>query len=71
MLVLSRKPNEKIVINGDIVVTIVRIDRNQVRIGIQAPSEVPIHREEVAPSRFVETDFDHLRPLVADACVCV
>ncbi|HEX8201346.1 MAG TPA: carbon storage regulator, partial [Isosphaeraceae bacterium] len=37
MLVLSRKLNEKIVIDGEIVVTVVKIDRNQVRIGIEAP----------------------------------
>jgi carbon storage regulator len=47
MLVLSRKLNEKVVINGNIVVTIVKIDRNQVRIGIQAPDDVPIQREEL------------------------
>ncbi len=49
MLVLSRKLNEKIVINGDIVVTVVKIDRNQVRIGIEAPSHVPVYREEIMP----------------------
>lgn len=47
MLVLSRKMNEKIVIDGGIVVTIVRIDRNQVRIGIEAPGHVGIFREEI------------------------
>ena len=49
MLVLSRKLNEKIVINGNIEVTVVKIDRNQVRIGIEAPGEVPIYREEILP----------------------
>ena len=49
MLVLSRKLNEKIVINGDIVVTVVKIDRNQIRIGIEAPGEVPVYREEILP----------------------
>ena len=48
MLVLSRKLNEKIVINGDIVVTVVKIDRNQVRIGIDAPGHIPVYREEIA-----------------------
>lgn len=49
MLVLSRKLGEKIVINGNIVVTLVKIDRNQVRIGIEAPKDVPVYREEIAP----------------------
>jgi carbon storage regulator len=47
MLVLSRKLNEKIVIDGGIVVTVVKIDRNQVRIGIEAPSHVRVFREEI------------------------
>jgi carbon storage regulator len=49
MLVLSRKLNEKIVIDGNIVVTIVKIDRNQVRIGIEAPGQIPVYREEILP----------------------
>lgn len=49
MLVLSRKLNEKIVIDGDIVITVVKIDRNQVRIGIEAPGHVPVFREEILP----------------------
>lgn len=48
MLVLSRKLNEKIVIDGGIVITVVKIDRNQVRIGIEAPSHVGVFREEIA-----------------------
>jgi carbon storage regulator len=48
MLVLSRKLNEKIVIDGGIVVTVVKIDRNQVRIGIEAPSHVRVFREEIS-----------------------
>ncbi|MEO6807598.1 MAG: carbon storage regulator [Isosphaeraceae bacterium] len=54
MLVLSRKLNEKIVINGDIVITSVKIDRNQVRIGIQAPGHVPVYREEILPAEYAE-----------------
>ena len=49
MLVLSRKLNEKIVIDGGIVITIVKVDRNQVRIGIEAPGHVQVFREEIAP----------------------
>jgi carbon storage regulator len=48
MLVLSRKLNEKIVIDGGIVVTVVKIDRNQVRLGIEAPAQVRVFREEIA-----------------------
>ncbi len=47
MLVLSRKKNEKIVINESIVITIVDVRGDRVRIGIDAPRDVPIHREEV------------------------
>lgn len=51
MLVLSRKLGEKIVIGDNIVITVVKIDRNQIRIGIEAPHEVPVYREEIAPDR--------------------
>ena len=51
MLVLSRKLGEKLVIGDDVVLTVVKIDRNQVRIGIEAPPEVPVFREEIAPGR--------------------
>jgi len=47
MLVLSRKKNEKIVINESIVVTVVDVRGDRVRIGIDAPRDVPIHREEI------------------------
>jgi carbon storage regulator len=47
MLVLSRKLNEKIVINDEIVISIVRIDHKQVRIGIEAPRSVTVYREEI------------------------
>jgi carbon storage regulator len=48
MLVLSRKLNEKIVIDGGIIVTVVKIDRNQIRLGIEAPGHVRVLREEIA-----------------------
>ena len=47
MLILSRKINECIVIDGHIVVKILRIDRDTVKLGIQAPAELPVHRQEI------------------------
>ena len=47
MLVLSRKKDESIIINDDIVITVVEIRGDKVRLGIQAPREIPIHRSEV------------------------
>jgi carbon storage regulator len=47
MLVLSRKRDESIVIGDGIVVTIVDIRGDKVRLGIQAPPNVPVHRQEV------------------------
>lgn len=47
MLVLSRKVNENIVIDGRIVVKVVRTEGNFVKLGIEAPSDVPVHRQEI------------------------
>jgi carbon storage regulator len=47
MLVFTRKPGESLVIGDDIRVTVLSVDRDQVRIGIQAPRDVSIHRSEV------------------------
>lgn len=47
MLVLSRKKSESIVIDESIVITVVEIRGDKVRLGIQAPREVPIHRSEI------------------------
>lgn len=47
MLVLSRKKNEKIVIGDNIVVMVVEVRGDKVRLGIEAPKEVSVHREEV------------------------
>ncbi len=48
MLVLSRKLGQSFHVGEDVRITIVKIDRNSVRIGIQAPDEVSIQREEIA-----------------------
>jgi carbon storage regulator len=49
MLVLSRKPLERIQIGDSIVLTVVRIDGNTVRLGIEAPTDVRVFREELLP----------------------
>lgn len=47
MLVLSRKKNESIVVDEAIVITVLEIRGDKVRLGIEAPKSVPIHRSEV------------------------
>ena len=47
MLVLSRKKNERVVINDNIVVTVVEIRGDKVRLGVEAPSEISVYRQEV------------------------
>lgn len=59
MLVLTRKPGEKVIIDGCITVTVVAVDGNKIRLGITAPPEVRIDREEVHRARreFSDADF--------------
>ena len=47
VLVLTRKPNQSIMIGDDVEVTVLSADGGKVRLGIQAPSEVPVHRTEI------------------------
>ena len=47
MLVLSRKKNESIVIDNNITIVVVEIRGDKVRLGVEAPREVPVHRREV------------------------
>lgn len=54
MLVLSRKLGESIRIGDNITVTVVDIDRNKIRLGIEAPRDVPVYRTELLP--------EHLQP---------
>lgn len=48
MLILTRRPGEAIKLGDDIVVTVLGVKGNQVRIGIEAPKNVEVHRTEVA-----------------------
>jgi carbon storage regulator len=47
MLILSRKLNESIVIDGRIIVKVLRIEKDTVKLGIQAPIELSVHRQEI------------------------
>lgn len=47
MLVLTRQRDESIIIGDNIIVTVIDIRGDKVRLGIEAPSEVPVHRQEV------------------------
>jgi len=47
MLVLSRKKNESIIISGNIVITVVELTGDRVRLGIEAPREIPVFRQEI------------------------
>jgi carbon storage regulator len=47
MLVLTRKVNEKIIIDGSIVIQIVDVRPDKVRVGIEAPTDIPVHRQEI------------------------
>jgi len=58
MLVLSRRESERIRLGEGIVVTVVRISGDRVRIGIEAPENVPVVRDELAPN--------HVEPRAAD-----
>ena len=54
MLVLSRKLGEKIYIGENICITVVDIDRGKIRLGIEAPRDVPIYRQELLPLKNAE-----------------
>ena len=56
MLVLSRKLGEKIYIGENICITVVDIDRGKIRLGIEAPRDVPIYRQELLPLKGTDTN---------------
>lgn len=62
MLVLMRRPGESINIGSNIVVTLVALERNRARIGIEAPRDVPIDREEIAEKKRLEALGDQEEP---------
>jgi carbon storage regulator len=61
MLVLNRKIGERIIIGDDIVVTVVKVQGKQVRIGIEAPASVSIRRQELLAQDMC--DASHIRTL--------
>jgi carbon storage regulator len=63
VLLLSRKCGQSIVINDDIVVTVVAVDRNRVQIGIQAPGYVPIFRREIVDRMVANREIEPLQCL--------
>ncbi|HGM9946264.1 TPA: carbon storage regulator CsrA [Providencia rettgeri] len=56
MLILTRKPTEVVVIGDDIKVTILGIKDNQVRIGIDAPKDISVHREDIYKLIFADNN---------------
>ena len=56
MLVLSRKLGQRFQVGQDVRITIVKIDRNSVRVGIEAPGDVTVYREEILETRQESAD---------------
>jgi carbon storage regulator len=68
MLVLTRRVNEKLMIGNDIIITPIKVNGNQVKLGIQAPLNVPVHREEVYIRILNELGMDKIPDDVTNNC---
>ncbi|MBF6057117.1 MULTISPECIES: carbon storage regulator CsrA [Thiomicrorhabdus] len=62
MLVLTRREGESLIIDGDITLTVLSVKGGQVRLGIKAPKEVPIHREELLKNDKTQSDSSPAEP---------
>ena len=67
MLLLTRRPGEKLIINDNVTVTVLSIKGNQVRIGIEAPRDVKVHREEIYERIVKEREAMKVTPMVRHA----
>lgn len=56
MLILTRNPEQRIMIGTDVVVTVLEVKGNQVRIGIDAPKDVAVDREEIRKRKLANTE---------------
>jgi carbon storage regulator len=56
MLILTRKINEKLMIGDDVIISILGVSRGQIKIGIAAPKNISVHREEIFNKIKLEND---------------
>ena len=64
MLILTRRQGESLKVGEDVTITILALNRHQVRVGIDAPKEVTVHREEIYER--IQTERLHLTEKTAD-----